>query len=73
MNEASKIMEEVLEDTDFKNLDTKFISNVTAKIENDIRKSKVYLMIRFQVGLGGEKVFYCRKNGFENFPRGWKW
>ena len=43
MNEASKIMEEVLEDTDFKNLDTKFISNVTAKVENDINKIKSFI------------------------------
>ena len=60
MNEASN-NGKVLEDTDFKNLDTKFISNVTAKVENDIRKLKVYLLIRFQVGLGGEKVFYLQR------------
>jgi len=44
MNEASKTMEEVLEDTDLKNLNTKFISNVNAKFENDTNKIKSLLV-----------------------------
>tara|TARA_B100000900_G_C20472850_1_gene672141 strand:+ start:78 stop:1040 length:963 start_codon:yes stop_codon:yes gene_type:complete len=44
MNEASKIMKEVLEVTDLKNLNTKFISNVNAKFENDTNKIKSLLI-----------------------------
>ena len=44
MTKASKIMEEVLEGTNFKNLDAKFISNVTAKVENDTKKIKDLLI-----------------------------
>lgn len=44
MNEASKIMKKVLEVTDLKNLNTKFISNVNAKFENDTNKIKSLLI-----------------------------
>ena len=44
MNEASKIMEKVLEGTDLKILNTKFISNVNAKFENDTNKIKSLLI-----------------------------
>ena len=44
MNEASKIMKKVLEGTDLKNLNTKFISNVNAKFENDTNKIKSLLI-----------------------------
>ena len=44
MNEASKIMKKVLEVTDLKNLNTKFISNVNAKFENDTNKIKSLLV-----------------------------
>ena len=44
MNDASKIMKNVLEVTDLKNLNTKFISNVNAKFENDTNKIKSLLI-----------------------------
>ena len=44
MNEASKIMKKVLEVNDLKNLNTKFISNVNAKFENDTNKIKSLLI-----------------------------
>ena len=44
MNEASTIMKKVLEVTDLKNLNTKFISNVNAKFENDTNKIKSLLI-----------------------------
>ena len=44
MNEASKIMKKVLEVTDLKNFNTKFISNVNAKFENDTNKIKSLLI-----------------------------
>lgn len=44
MNEASKILKKVLEVTDLKNLNTKFISNVNAKFENDTNKIKSLLI-----------------------------
>ena len=44
MNEASKKMKKVLEVTDLKNLNTKFISNVNAKFENDTNKIKSLLI-----------------------------
>ena len=68
MNEASKIMEEVLEDTDFKNLDTKFISNVTAKIENDINKIKGLLIDQISSRVRWRESILVAEKWFENFP-----
>ena len=68
MNEASKIMEEVLEDTDFKNLDTKFISNVTAKIENDIKKIKGLLIDQISSRVRWrESILVAEKMGSKTF------
>ena len=68
MNEASKIMEEVLEDTDFKNLDTKFISNVTAKVENDINKIKSLLIDQISSRVRWrESILLAEKMGSKTF------
>ena len=74
MNEASKIMKKVLEVTDLKNLNTKFISNVNAKFENDTNKIKSLLIdqissrVRWRESIllaenNGPKVFVEVGNG----------
>ena len=68
MNEASKIMKDVLEGTDFKNLDTKFISNVTAKIENDIMKIKGLLIDQISSRVRWrESILFAEKTGSKTF------
>ena len=68
MNEASKIMKDVLEGTDFKNLDTKFISNVTAKIENDIMKIKGLLIDQISSRVRWrESILFAEKIGSKTF------
>tara|TARA_B100000287_G_C20227795_1_gene620773 strand:+ start:17 stop:349 length:333 start_codon:yes stop_codon:yes gene_type:complete len=74
MNEASKTMEEVLEGIDFKNLNTKFISNVNANFENNTKKIKSLLVdqvssrVRWRESIllaenAGPKVFVEVGNG----------
>ena len=68
MNKASKIMEEVLKDTDFKNLNTKFISNVTAKIENDVNKIKGLLIDQISSRVRWrESILVAEKMGSKTF------
>jgi len=68
MNEASKKMEEVLEDADFKNFDVKFISNVTAKIENDIKKIKGLLVDQISSRVRWrESILFAEKMGSKTF------
>ena len=68
MNKASKIMEKVLEDTNFKNLETKFISNVTAKIENDINKIKCLLIDQISSRVRWrESIIIAEKIGSKTF------
>ena len=68
MDEASNIMEEVLEDTDFKNFDLKFISNVTANFENDTKKIKSLLVNQISSRVRWrESIMLAEKMGSKTF------
>ena len=68
MNEASKIMKKVLEVTDLKNLNTKFISNVNAKFENDTNKIKSLLIDQISSRVRWrESILLAENTGPKNF------
>ena len=68
MNEASKTMKKVLEVTDLKNLNTKFISNVNAKFENDTNKIKSLLIDQISSRVRWrESILLAENAGPKNF------
>ena len=68
MNEASKIMEEVLEDTNLKNLEVKFISNVTANFESDTKRIKGLLVDQISSRVRWrESILLANKMGLNTF------
>ena len=68
MNEASKTMQEVLEGTDLKNLDTKFISNVNANLENNTNKIKSLLVKQISSRVRWrESILLAENSGPKNF------
>jgi [acyl-carrier-protein] S-malonyltransferase len=68
MNEASTIMKKVLEVTDLKNLNTKFISNVNAKFENDTNKIKSLLIDQISSRVRWrESILLAENTGPKNF------
>ena len=68
MNEASKIMEEVLEGTYLKNLDVKFISNVTANFESDTKRIKGLLIDQISSRVRWrESILLANKTGLNTF------
>lgn len=68
MNNASKVMEEYLSDFHFRELKTKFISNVTANLESDINKIKKLLVTQISNTVRWrESVLNAEKNGPKEF------
>ena len=68
MNNASKVMEEYLSDFHFRELKTKFISNVTANLESDINKIKKLLVTKISNTVRWrESVLNAEKNGPKEF------